>query len=135
LDQNPVTAQVMLPTGNWEMYAIPKGGWGTTPPSALMLRMVMVLLGGLVVIPIFISGWLAEERQQHIQTLAAREAELTRLSRRLGMALQASKVGVWENDIVTGDLYWDDRVNAIFGMPQDSGKRHYLDWEAALHPD
>ncbi len=135
LKDNPVIAEVTLPTGAWEMYAVPKGGWTTSPPSVLGLRLVMVLLGGLVVIPIFISGRLTEERQQHIQTLAAREAELTKLSRRLGMALQTSKVGVWENDLATGSLYWDDRVNAIFGLPQDSGVRHYLDWEAALHPD
>ena len=135
LEQDPVTAQVILPTGSWEMYAVPKAGWSTTPPSALGLRVVMVLLGGLVVIPIFISGWLTEERQQHIQALAAREVELTRLSRRLGMALEASKVGVWENDLETGELYWDARVNTIFGLPADGARRHYLDWEAALHPD
>jgi diguanylate cyclase (GGDEF)-like protein len=135
IEQDPVVAEVTLPSGAWEMYAVPKGGWVATPPSAWGLRLVMALLGSLVVIPTFISGLLTEERQQHIQALAAREAELTRLSRRLGMALQTSKVGVWENDLATGNLYWDDRVNAIFGLPQDGGPRHYLDWELALHPD
>lgn len=132
---DPVEAEVTLPSGSWEIYAVPKGGWGTTPPSAAGLRLIVLLLGALVVIPIFISGRLAEERQSNMKALASSEAELKRVSRRLGMALQASKVGVWENDLATGNLYWDDRVNAIFGLPQDGGQRHYTDWEKALHPD
>jgi diguanylate cyclase (GGDEF)-like protein len=133
--EEPVKAAVSLPSGSWEMFAVPKGGWGNTPPSALLLRLIALVLGGLVVIPIFISGRLAEERQAHLKTLAANADELRRVTRRLGMALEASKVGIWENDLATGNLFWDDRVNAIFGLPQDGGPRHYKDWEAALHPD
>jgi diguanylate cyclase (GGDEF)-like protein len=132
---HPVTASVALPSGSWQLYAAPKDGWVETPPSALGLRLIMLVLAGLVVVPIFISARLAEERQAHIKALGASADELQRLSRRLGMALQTSKIGVWENDLATGNLYWDNRVNEIFGLPQDGGKRHYKDWRAALHPD
>ena len=52
---------------------------------------------------------------------SSREAELQRLSRRLGLALETSQVGVFEYDLETGDLLWDDHVNALFGLPQDGG--------------
>jgi diguanylate cyclase (GGDEF)-like protein len=51
------------------------------------------------------------------------------------MALETSKVGVFELDLDSGQLLWDDRVNALYGLPQDGGKRSYEQWRDALHPD
>ncbi|HEY9012966.1 MAG TPA: EAL domain-containing protein [Devosia sp.] len=135
LQRQPLSSHVQLPTGSWEMFAVPKDGWSDTPPTAPALRLVMVLLGALVVIPAFIIGRLTEQRKRTVRALAASEVELKRVSRRLGMALQTSKVGVWEYDIDADELHWDNRVNAIFGLPQDGGKRDYTHWRNALHPD
>ena len=65
-------------------------------------------------IPMVVGGRLMEERQRNLWALGNREAELQRLSRRLGLALEASNIGVWEYDMVTGDLVWDDRMNEIY---------------------
>lgn len=135
LTQDPVTAAVTLPSGSWRLYAVPKGSWTNTPPSALGLRILLIILTGLVVIPIFVGARLAEDRKAHIKALARSEANLKRVSRRLEMALQTSKVGVWEYDIDADELLWDNRVNAIFGLPQDGGRRDYTHWRNALHPD
>ena len=132
---SPVVAPVTLPNGSWSLLAVPKAGWLSSAPTALGLRIIIAILGALVVVPIFVSGRLAEERMAHIRALAGSESELRRVSRRLKMALQTSRIGIWENDLSTGDLFWDNRVNAIFGKPQDGAPRHYQDWEAALHPD
>lgn len=131
----PVTAPVTLPNGSWELLAVPREGWHAAAPSAWGLRLMIAVLGALVVVPIFISGRLAEERLAHLRALRGSESELRRVSRRLKMALQTSRIGIWEADLATGDLFWDDRVNAIFGKPQDGGPRHYQDWVDALHPD
>jgi diguanylate cyclase (GGDEF)-like protein len=98
-----------------------------------MLRGMILLLGALVIFPIVVGGRLMEERQRNIKTLGSREAELQRLSRRLGLAIETSKVGVWEFDIDTGDLVWDDRMNELYGLPAD-GKRTYEHWRDRLHP-
>lgn len=135
IGNDPVTAEVILPYGSWQMAAIPHGGWGTTPPNAPLLRLAMVLAGLLVLAPILISSRLYDERQANIAALHAREKELQRVSRRLKLALDTSQVGVWEYDLETGALTWDATVNEIFGLPADETVRSFADWRTRLHPD
>src|SRR5690606_37477241 len=71
----------------------------------------------------------------HFRELKSREAELARLSRRLGLALDVSKVGVWEMNLVTGMETWDDRTNELYGLPPDSAPRKHTDWQSVVHPD
>jgi diguanylate cyclase (GGDEF)-like protein/PAS domain S-box-containing protein len=132
---DPVISEVVLPTGLWVMAAVPKSGWDVTPPNAWNLRGFIALLGALVVVPIILGGRLMEERQNTLRALRRREAELQKLSRRLGLALETSRVGVWEFDIETDDLTWDDRMNEIYGLPSDGGPRLYHHWRDRLHPD
>jgi diguanylate cyclase (GGDEF)-like protein/PAS domain S-box-containing protein len=131
---DPVTATVLVPSGGWEIEAQPKGGWGETP-NAWMLRLGMVVSALLILWPIVVTGRMVGERQQHFRVLKDREAELERLSRRLGLALDSSQVGVWETDIATGDLVWDARMNELYGLPQDGGLREYNHWRDTLHPE
>jgi len=133
-ETNPVAATVLVPSGSWEIAAQPKGGWGVTP-NAWMLRLGMVIAGLLILWPIVVTGRMVGERQQHFRVLKDREAELERLSRRLGLALDSSQVGVWETDIATGALVWDARMNELYGLPVDNGDRNYTHWRDALHPD
>jgi diguanylate cyclase (GGDEF)-like protein len=134
-EDNPVLTEVILPSGSWTMGAIPKSGWNVVPPNAWVLRATVLLLGALVVFPIVVGSRLIEERQRNIRALGVREAELQRLSRRLGLALETSRVGVWEYDIETGDLMWDDRMNEIYGLPADGGPRFFASWSDRLHPN
>ena len=135
LASRPVVADVALPSGSWRIAAIPRGGWIATAPNSWLIWLSFSLLGLLVTIPILVAGRLRDERQRNLDVLGSREAELQRLSRRLGLALETSQVGVFEYDLETGALLWDDNVNALFGLPQDGGLRGYTDWRDVLHPD
>ena len=132
--QNPVLAVVTLPTGSWEIAAVPKGGWAATEGTG-WLRAALVLAGALILLPIVITGRLVGERQVHFRELKAREAELARLSRRLGLALDVSKVGVWEMEVASARETWDDKTNELHGLPADGGVRSHQDWMASVHPD
>ncbi|APH74375.1 bifunctional diguanylate cyclase/phosphodiesterase [Aquibium oceanicum] len=132
---DPVELDVQLPSGGWRMAAIPKGGWKSSPPNVWWLRAVMFIGGAFILVPIFASGRLMEERQLHIGELHRREMQLARLSRRLRLALDTSRVGVWELDIESNELFWDDRMNEIYGYPADAGSRDYASWSQRLHPE
>ncbi|KUM23387.1 histidine kinase [Mesorhizobium loti] len=125
---DPVTADVELPSGSWQISAIPKGGWPTVPKNEWALLALVALAGVLVVVPILIAGRLFGERQKNY-------AELRRLSGRLELALETSGIGVWEQDLVTGELVWDDRLNEIYGKPDDGKPPSYDDWVLAIHPE
>jgi diguanylate cyclase (GGDEF)-like protein len=132
---NPLTAEVVLPSGTWEIAAIPKGGWATAAGDNWLMRVLMVVGGALILLPIGITGRLLGERQQHYGELKARQAELHRLSRRLGLALDTSKVGVWEMNLADKSQIWDERMNQIYGLPADVQQRTYDQWRQVVHPD
>lgn len=133
--QNPVTATIVLPSGLWEIAAVPRDGWASMHGNSLLLRLAMGIGGALILLPIIITGRLLGERQNHFRELKSREAELERLSRRLGLALDVSKVGVWEMDLASGHETWDDRTNELYGLRRDGGPRSHEHWKAAVHPD
>jgi diguanylate cyclase (GGDEF)-like protein len=134
-ENRPVVADVLLPSGSWQIAAVPKGGWDVTPANAWLFRTIMIIAGALVVVPIVIAGRLVEERQKHYRQLRRSERQLSRLSRRLELALEASKIGVWEHNLETNELLWDDRVNELYGKPTDGKVRQFFDWIGGVHPD
>jgi len=132
---DPVTADVLLPSGSWRLAAVPKGGWDTLPENAWLLRFLMLIGGALIVVPILMTARLIGERQSYIGELKSREGELERLSRRLALALDTSQVGVWDYDIASGGLLWDQRMDELHGLPSVGGERSYEVWRETVHPD
>ncbi|MGD0564900.1 MAG: EAL domain-containing protein [Roseiarcus sp.] len=128
----PVTTDVSVPSGSWRIAATPKGGWEAAPSNRWILRLGILAAGLLIVIPAWLVGRLVEERRDHSSSLRDREGELERLSRRLELALDASKVGVWDFNIDSGELVWDDRMNVLYNYPQDGGAREYRHWRDRL---
>lgn len=132
---DPVTADVILPSGSWRIAAIPKGGWSGTPENTWALRLLMLIAGALIMVPALMMGQLIEERLNHIRELKRRELQLARMSRRLGLALDTSQVAVWEMNVGEKEEYWDDRMNELYGYPADGAPRNTKDWERRVHPD
>jgi diguanylate cyclase (GGDEF)-like protein len=133
IGDRPVIADVALPSGAWRIAATPKGGWGPSP-SAWLLRLIIVAGGLIVVVPTWLIGRLVEDRRDRAARLRDRERELERLSRRLELALDTSKVGVWEMDLESDELVWDDRMNELYDYPQDNGRRNYRHWRDRIDP-
>jgi len=134
LQRDPVTSRVALPYGAWAISAIPKGGW-QDPPAIWVQRGLFALAGLLVVAPILGAARLVASRQARLGMIRDREAELSRLSWRLEFALAASNVGVWDVDLATDTLLWDERVKALFGYEGRTGFFSEADWAGLLHPD
>ena len=132
---NPVLVPVVLPGADGTLAASPAGGWSDRAQAVWPVRLLTVLALGLIVGPMVRTRRLVGERQRNINRLRDREAELKRLSRRLGLALDASKVGVFDFDIGTGELVWDDRMDDLYGYPPTRRRHTYSHWRDRLHPD
>jgi diguanylate cyclase (GGDEF)-like protein len=135
LDQQPVTASVLLPAGGWQIAAVPKGGWGVKDGSDWLLRGIVIVAGMLVFVPVLVAGILTEERQRHIRELHKREQELDKLSQRLELALDASKIAVWEYNLSDGTVVWDRRMHELYGVPNDGRTLSHEDWYGRMHPE
>ncbi len=131
---DPVTTVVALPSRTWNILAVPKGGW--SPPRGLWLQRAFFGLAGLMILlPILGIGRLRDLRRGQIALIRQREAELSRLSWRLEFALATSNVGVWDADLETDRLIWDDRAKALFGLAPETGGLREQDWKDAIHPE
>lgn len=63
------------------------------------------------------------------------EDELIRISKRLALATFAGGVGVWDLDIESNTLIWDDQMFALYGIEKANDKNAYETWLNALHPE
>lgn len=132
---SPVTAEVVLPSGTWQIAAVPKGGWDRDTGSLATTRLLIVFGGLLILLPIVMTARMVDERHVHIDAIREREATLSRLTRRLNLALAASKIGVWEMELQTGEEVWDERTNELHGRLDAVGPRKHSDWYASVHPE
>lgn len=135
LESSPVTAEVVLPNGSWLLAAVPKNGWHQPSAAVWWQRLLIITAGILVLLPIVIAGRLSEQRKKSMRDLQIREEHLQRLSRRLELALDASKVGVWELNLETDELVWDDRMCELYDLPPDIGTPDVEIWSKTLHPE
>jgi len=138
-NDNPVLSEVTLPSGSWQLAAIPAGGWSRTPDNAWTIRALILLAGLLVVIPISIAGSLYDQRRTNIHRLKRSQIDMQRLSHRLTLALNTSKIGVWEFNPSTSELTWDERMRELYTNEANPVKLgnilHVDDWTLKLHPD
>lgn len=84
----------------------------------------LALAGG---VGLALRGYFARRR--------AREEELARLSWRLEFALATAGIGVWDVDLATDHLIWDDHCCAMFGVTLRRPYYSELDWLGVIHPE
>jgi len=77
---------------------------------------------------------LYEEARREIGERERAQEELRQSEDRLRLATEATQLGTFDFDPVTGALLWDARCKEIFGLPPDAGVDHET-FLAGLHPD
>jgi diguanylate cyclase (GGDEF)-like protein len=135
LDHDPVATTMRLGHEDWRLTAVPKGGWEMPKAGLWGLRILLLLATAIVVGPMIWTGRLTEERERHLEKLREHEDEMRTMSQRLQIALETSKIGIWDFDTITGSLIWDKRMQALYDVELIDGKASYADWKGALHPD
>ncbi len=60
---------------------------------------------------------------------------VSQLSERLQLATSAAHIGVWEWDLKTNELVWDQAMYEIYGISEESFTGAYEAWRSAVHPD
>ncbi|WP_269583813.1 bifunctional diguanylate cyclase/phosphodiesterase [Roseibium sp. Sym1] len=135
LDESPVLSEIVLPSGRWQIAAIPKGGWSDMPENTWQVRSLIVIGGLLVILPIFVAGQLYDQRRGHMRELKRRQNQMEGLSKRLKLALDTSKIGIWELNLETGELTWDGRMRELYDIEDGRDTSDYTIWSECLHPD
>ena len=127
-EKSPVIRQLQLPGGTWELAAIPAEGWAQEPANGTWIDIAIFIAAAIIIIPIFLTGGFVNERQRNIAKLRSRERELLTVSHRLNLALESSKIGIWEIDLDTQERSWDERMYHLHGLPPGNGAPQYGEW-------
>ncbi|MCS6793833.1 MAG: PAS domain S-box protein [Oscillatoriaceae bacterium SKYG93] len=70
---------------------------------------------------------ITKRKQAEIALLAANE--------RLQLAIESTKLGLWDWDIRTGETYFSPQWKAMLGYEENEIKNNYLSWERLIHPE
>ncbi len=133
--KTPVSMLINFGHESWKIAAIPKGGWSQPQAEMWVSRLLMLAVGAMILAPVIWVARLLRERQKNIAVLSRHQEELHALSHRLDIALEASKIGVWELDLATGNLDWDGRMAQLYGVQTSAVRNTYEMWRTAIHPD
>ncbi|HSE10850.1 MAG TPA: SpoIIE family protein phosphatase [Nocardioidaceae bacterium] len=63
------------------------------------------------------------------------EQEAAASQQRLRLAHDAAQLGSWHWEMATGEVVWDEQLEAIYGMPPGGFGGDFEAWVATLHPD
>lgn len=72
---------------------------------------------------------------QDITERKAREEELLSVFQRMKLATSSGQIGIWEYNLKTGVLSWDETMYKIYGLSPSEGNEAYELWASHLHPD
>lgn len=70
-----------------------------------------------------------------ITALKRSQADLKASDERLRASLSFANIGIWDWNIQSGELYWSERIPALFGHPMGELETSYENFLAAVHPD
>ena len=57
------------------------------------------------------------------------------LTERLSIATAGAKIGIWDFDLSSGSLVWDDLMHEIYGIPAEKSQGAYQDWCSSVLPE
>lgn len=66
---------------------------------------------------------------------ARSEQEFQNILRRLELALDASRIGVWEHDTQKDEVVWDRQMHRLYGTGKTNKRVKAALWAKAVHPD
>jgi len=63
------------------------------------------------------------------------QERLRNLSDRLALAIRSGAIGIWEREIATNRLQWDDRMYELYDINRESHPTTFAAWKRSVHPD
>ena len=63
------------------------------------------------------------------------ERQLQETTQRLTLATRAARIGIWELDMATRRVIWDDTTLQLYGVERGDFGGHYDDFEKLVHPE
>ncbi|SLM31097.1 putative Histidine kinase [Desulfamplus magnetovallimortis] len=76
-----------------------------------------------------------EELEKRVQKLEQVENALQKSEERFSLAMEASKDGIWDWNLTTGDIYCSPGLTSMLGYNATDVVKNVDDWQELIHPD
>lgn len=70
-----------------------------------------------------------------ITELLEKEKQVRLANQRMHLAADSAGIGIWDFDLKTNELIWDDWMIRLYGLKRENFKGAYQAWEEGVHPD
>lgn len=70
-----------------------------------------------------------------LEDIESEKEESENLRSRMEIAKKAAQFGVWEWDVPSNELIWDDEMYTLYGVTREDFTGAYEAWQAGLHPE
>lgn len=77
---------------------------------------------------------ISQAKENEIKSQIQRE-RLEQISSRFAFATKSAGIGIWEWDVISDRLTWDDQMYELYGIKKDQFGGAYKAWRAGLHKD
>src|SRR5258708_7077199 len=81
------------------------------------------------------DSWIIVVTARDIRERIAREEALRKSNERFDMAVRATNDVIWDWDLITDEIWWNENFTKVFGHPRESGDRSVKSWYEGIHPD
>jgi len=72
---------------------------------------------------------------EDVTELRKTQEQLEAVNKRMSMAADAAHIGVWEWNLETNELIWDDWMLKFYDFSKDDFNNHYSTWANTIHLD
>ena len=124
---NPVTATVPVPDGEWTLHVAPLDGWTSQNRTNLSLGLMLSLA---LLLTVLIHHLFVRGRQRKLAEAAMRATE-----ERYTLAVQGVNDGIWDWDLTENTLVCTARWRSMLGYPSDEISCDPEVWLRAVHPE
>ncbi|MDP4029122.1 MAG: PAS domain S-box protein [Gallionella sp.] len=107
------------------------------------LNTVILALGGGISVLLFTLVSFLVSRRERAEEMAVgmtrqireNEKHLTEINNRFELAADSAGIGVWDYDVVTGNLIWDSWMYRLYQVEKGEFEGAYMAWKSRLHPE
>lgn len=75
-----------------------------------------------------------DDLHREAEARAVRERALRESEDRMQLAVKAARLGIWDWDVTTDELVWDDSMYQVFDIPKEEIVRRPRDWMRRVEP-
>ena len=81
------------------------------------------------------DDWIIVVTARDIRERIAQEEALRKSNERFDMAVRATNDVIWDWDLVTDEIWWNENYTKVFGLPREAADRSIQSWYQGIHPD